>query len=349
MDLRVAYQGIKGAYSYIAARYLFPEAELIGLNDFAPVYRSLVDEEVDAVVLPIENTVIGSIFEVYDLMFIHDDIQIVGELTLRVDHNLLSIPDKGEHLGSDRVVADDDPHSYLPQIQLEKNQIKQIYSHPKALEQCRVFIAQLEAKPMPWEDTAAAAAYVSIKKDPTIGAIASLTAAKEYSLKVAHAQVQDDSENYTRFFVIKRSNQESPLEVKIRATKAMKSSFEFIAAHKPGALLKCLEPISEYDLNLTKIESRPVLGRPFEYLFYLDVEHEARFKRYLADLIDKIQPHTQVLRHLGTYLSGERVKETLRNDQVVVVPLRYPKPKDEPEETEEADEESVEEDTATEE
>lgn len=289
----VAYQGIKGAYSYIASKYLFPEAELVGKGSFEAVYQTLVEDKADLLVLPIENTLVGSIFEVYDLMFQHDDIQILGEITLRVDHNLLAVSDDIEEL-------------------------TQVYSHPKALGQCQQLFTQFpNIIPVVWEDTAAAAAYVSLKQDPAVGAIASLSAAEAYGLKIVKPKVQSNQANYTRFVVVGKRGRGHHAN----SATLLKTSLEFVAAHQPGALLRCLEPVGSHNLNMSKIESRPLVGSPFQYLFYLDFEHTSKLNGKLEEILAEIKPHTQILRHLGTYPRGVTIAEQYQDKHIQIVEI----------------------------
>ena len=300
IDIKVGYQGMTGAYSYIASRFLFPRAQWLGKGSFDEVYELLVKGKIDVAVLPIENTVIGSIFEVYDLLFEHEEVAVVDELSLRVDHNLLGV--KGSSIES----------------------MNQVYSHPKALGQCKkLFLDNPGLSPVVWEDTAAAAAYVGLKNDVSVGAITSLTAAKEFGLEVVKTKVQSNGENYTRFVVLRQ--QKSNFQLSNNSVisyghdkELFRTSLVFAAAHKPGSLLACLQPFARHGVNLTKIESRPLVGKPWQYLFYLDFEHSADVKVEFEEIMAEIRPHTQVLRQLGTYPKGITIGERLENNEVVI-------------------------------
>lgn len=280
--LNIAYQGAPGAYSYIATKHLYPTDQLVGFSSFEDVYEALKDERANYAVLPIENSLIGSIYENYDLLFEYD-YKIRGEVIVKIDHNLLALP------GSD----------------IKK--ITKVYSHQKALDQCRAFF-----KARPWmeaivyEDTAAAAKMVSEKKDPTIAAIASKTAGTMYGLEVLQSRIQSNQHNYTRFVVIGKEN---------GIENADKTSLVFSAAHTPGSLIKCLRPFEQDHLNLTKLESRPLMapkgplrGSPWKYVFYLDFEH-APGKEMVEKEIEAIRPYTTLLRNLGNYQAGETIEE----------------------------------------
>jgi len=276
MKQKVAYQGIPGAYSHIAAKFLFPKSEFIGFETFEKVFKSLKKGMVDFAVLPFDNTLVGSIYEVYDLLFKYS-YKIKGEINLKVEHNLL-----GSH---------------------SIKHIRQVYSHPRALEQCNTFFEKnKKIVQIAFQDTAAAAKFVSQKKDKAKAAIASLHAAKLYNLKVIKNNIQSDNQNFTRFVVVTKRN---------NVKKGNKTSIIFAAAHRSGSLLKCLKPFSQAQFNLTKIQSRPLIGKPWQFLFYLDFEHPPEPKMVEGVLL-KVKPHTQILKKLGTYQTGPTIKEVLK-------------------------------------
>lgn len=273
--VKVAYQGVPGAYSHIAANYLFPKAKLLGFDSFKKVFEALDRGQATFAVLPFDNTLVGSIYQVYDLLF-ESKTKIRGEVSLKIDHNLLG---RGE-----------------------LKQIKNVYSHPRALEQCKSFFDNnTKLEQLAYEDTAAAAKYVSKQKDKTLAAIASLHAAKLYGLNVLSDHIQSDNQNYTRFVIIGKRN---------HIKQANKTSIVFVAAHKPGSLLECLKPFAQGHLNLTKIQSRPLVGSPWSYLFYLDFEHPVD-DGVIKNVLAQVKPHTHMLRKLGTYQSGPTLKEIM--------------------------------------
>lgn len=278
---RIYYQGQKGAYSWVAAKYLFPESELIGKDVFSKAFSAPVKNVANLAVLPVDNTVIGSIFEVYDLLFAHEDLKIIGELMLKIDHNLLA--KKGAELAK----------------------IKKVYSHTKALDQCRdLFKKYKNLEPVVYEDTAGAAKFVSESNKKDIAAIAGKSAAEVYGLQVIKPHVQSNGENYTRFVVLANKKHK---DIKAKDNQ-YKTSIVFAASHKPGSLLSCMKPFADSGFNLTKIESRPLLGSPWQYLFYLDFEHEGT-NGEIKEVLKEVRPHTQILRILGTYPKGETIEE----------------------------------------
>lgn len=279
--LKVFYQGQKGAYSWVASKYLFPNGELVGKDSFGKAFAAPVNNSDNLAVLPVDNTVIGSIFEVYDLLFGHEELKIIGELMLKIDHNLLA--KKGVNIKS----------------------LKTVYSHTKALDQCRdLFRKYKNLEAVVYEDTAGAAKFVSESSKKDIAAIAGKSAAEVYGLEVIKPHVQSNGENYTRFVVL-ANKKHSDMKAK---NNLYKTSIVFAAAHNPGSLLSCMKPFSDSGFNLTKIESRPFLGKPWQYLFYLDFEHKGT-NGEIKKVLKEVKPHTQILRILGTYPKGETIQE----------------------------------------
>ncbi len=270
---RVAYQGTHGSYSQLAARKYFASRaagmELIGYRSFAEAVRAAERGEVGYAVLPIENTTAGSINQTYDLLC-NTALQIVGEEVLHVRHCLLA---------SSRV---------------EPRSLKRIISHPQALAQCSRFLAGLDAEQVVHGDTASAAEMVRDASDAGIAAIASEEAAERYGLTVIARGIANQEENWTRFVVI------SAIELELDPRIAAKTSLVFTTAHRHGALAHCLNVLANHGLNLTKLESRPVIRRPWEYRFYVDFEGDARGEA--ASLaIAELRRECPELRVLGSY------------------------------------------------
>ncbi len=277
----IVYQGVKGAFSYGAALKEFgKEATLIGLPTFREIFEWLNQGKAEYGVLPIENSLIGSIYENYDLLHSYG-MQIVGEHVATIEHCLLSFPDNA--LGT------------AEEVRLKK--IKKVLSHPKALEQCTSLFQRY-----PWMeavvyiDTAAAAAEIATQKDPTLAAIASAMAAEIYDLEIIKKGVADDLKNYTRFVIINKE----PL----KSERVNKCSLLLKLEHVPGALMKLLTPFAERQLNITKIESRPMRGIPFEYLFYLDFEFEEKKRKEVMAILDRLLERVTQLNILGLYRRG---------------------------------------------
>lgn len=269
---RIAYQGVKGAFSYITALKAFGhDNSYIGLPSFKEVFEHLECGKADYAVLPIENSLIGAIYENYDLMNLYE-MRIIGEHYTKIEHCLLT------H-NNDQMKT-----------------IKKVLSHPKALEQCSRFFQEhpwMEA--VVYMDTAAAAAEVASKKDSTWAAIASANAAELYELKILKKGIEDDPKNYTRFVTITKRETKNEVD---------KCTFLLKLRHVPGALAELLRQFADKEINLTKIESRPLRGSPFEYLFYVEFEFSAERKHDVENLLSKLNSKVKQLKILGFYKRG---------------------------------------------
>lgn len=245
MKKKISFQGELGAFSQIAAHELGGEAIApVPLPTFKEVFESVENGKCDGAVVPIENTLHGSIHENYDHL-LRFDLEIKGESFVRIIHNLIA--PAGVRFGD----------------------IRRIYSHPVALNQCRQFLdAHPECERVPFYDTAGSVKMVVESGLTDAGAIASAAAASIYGAKILRKSIEDDRANYTRFFLLER-----PRKAKRSAAAPAgkyKTSLVFTVRNVPGALFKCLSAFALRDLNMTKIESRPLRGSPWEYLFYLD-------------------------------------------------------------------------------
>ena len=243
---KVAFQGIEGAYSQLAAHKYFAarasKMEFVGVRSFAEALAMAEKGEVGYAFLPIENTTAGSINQTYDLLR-NTSLRVVGEEILHVRHCLLGIGG------------------------VSTAELRRILSHPQGLTQCSRYLSSLEGiELVAFEDTAASAREVHNAGDPTQAAIASFEAAEIYDLEVLKEGIADQEENWTRFVVI------SGLEIELDPRIPAKTSMVFTTPHREGALAHCLNLLAEHKLNLTKLESRPVPQRPWEYLFYVDIE-----------------------------------------------------------------------------
>jgi len=268
--LRIAYQGELGAFSEAAARRVHAEADLVPCRSFEEVFSAVDAGPASYGVLPIENSIGGSIHRNYDLLVEHQ-LPIVGEVELIVAHQLLALPG-----------------STLPSL-------KRIYSHPQALAQCERFLRTLTGvEIIATYDTAGSAKLVAGERLTDAAAIASARAGEVFGLVPLADGIQDYDDNITRFIVIGR--------LPIDAAPADKTTVVFTVPNAPGALFKALSVFSLRDVDLTKLESRPIPGRPWEYLFYVDVasaRDELRCARALAHLAE----FAPMLRVLGSYPS----------------------------------------------
>lgn len=265
-----------GANSEIAARRFFGKQRIAftPLSRFDQVFQKVKTGQVDFGMIPIENSLTGSIHENYDLL-IRKKVWIAGEYIHHVSHHLLA----------------------LPASKIED--IRSIVSHPQALMQCSGFIRSLKkAQAHPHFDTAGAAEFVALGKDSSVAAIASKEAGKAHRLKVLKSAIEDNVENFTKFIVITK-------EPQARLKKgSYKTSIVFALKNLPGALHKSLSVFALRDIDLLKIESRPIPGRPWEYMFYLD--YSGRFDDPSSvKALDHLQELTKSLRVLGSYVPGK--------------------------------------------
>ncbi len=251
--MKIAYQGEPGAYSDEAVAALFPGAEAIGNATVRLTFDALNVGAVDFAVLPVENSSAGVVQEVSDLLWELPGLRIVREHVLPVRHCLLGWP----------------------------GPVERALSHPQALAQCSRYLHSRQIRPVAFHDTAGAARAVAEQRQPGTAAIASRAAATRYGLYVLAESIQDDSENRTRFVVVERGSptrpgeipspslrEGAPHEVGSPATLA-KCSLAFVTAHRPGSLAHALDCFARRNVNLTRLDSRPILGQPFEYRFYL--------------------------------------------------------------------------------
>ena len=264
----VAFQGEHGAYSEIAAKKLFPESKPVPMKLFQDIFDALRDKNIDSAVVPIENSIEGSVNEIYDLL-LDTEKKITGELFLRINHCLIA---------------------------LENNStITRVLSHPQALAQCRNYIKKRNFDPVPTYDTAGSVRIIKEKKIVDAGAIASKNAAEFYDMKILEENIEDRKNNFTRFLVLSDQNTNS--------TKNDRTSMIFGLKHTPGTLFSVIQEFNAAKINLTKIESRPTKERPWEYNFYLDLEghiNEDGVKRTL----NKIEKKCTFLKVLGSYKRG---------------------------------------------
>ncbi|HEY6876058.1 MAG TPA: prephenate dehydratase domain-containing protein [Candidatus Dormibacteraeota bacterium] len=235
---RVGYQGEPGAYSEEAALAVLPNSKTMGFPTFTRVFDALEVREIDAAVLPVENSLGGIVQEVNDLLWERRGVRVSGEVVHPVRHCLLG---RGEP-------------------------VVRALSHPQALLQCRRFLEARGIQAVAFHDTAGAARAVAEGMVMGNGAIASAAAAKRYGLKIIAEGIQDDDSNQTRFAIVDRGAVAQP------AGGLTKASLAFIGAHKPGSLVHALTCFSNRGINLTRLDSRPVPSRPWQYRFYVDFE-----------------------------------------------------------------------------
>ncbi|MCI0337100.1 MAG: prephenate dehydratase [Acidobacteria bacterium] len=265
LSLRVAFQGEAGAFSGEAARKLLGnDIELVPCPTFEKMFTAVEDETCDYCLAPIENSLFGSIYQNYDLLLKHN-LRISGETNLRIVHNLIASPET--------MLGD----------------IRRIYSHPVALGQCLNFFSQHpEIEPVAAYDTAGSVKMIMESRESGAAAIAGAAAASVYGARVLVAGIEDDRQNYTRFLLLTREDRSSePPPQTADAADADKTSIVFVLENRTGSLYRAMAVFALREIDLTKIESRPLVGHPWEYSFYLDfIGHtaEPRVRNALAHL-----------------------------------------------------------------
>jgi prephenate dehydratase len=277
--MKIAFQGELGAFSQQAIRQLLgPRAEPAPYQRFDEVFAALRGEKVDAAVLPIENTLHGSVHENYDLLLRYD-FEITAETSVRIVHNLIAPPG----------------------VPFER--VRKIYSHPVALNQCLDFFRRHKrVERVTFYDTAGSVKMIMKDRPADAAAIASELAAKIYGGRILRREIEDDRQNFTRFFLLEPAGSK-PRTLRGAAKNPWKTSLVFSTKNIPGALFRALSALALRDLNLVKIESRPLRGKPWEYLFYLDL-----LGRSSDPVVQKALGHLEeladFLRVLGTYRSA---------------------------------------------
>lgn len=275
---RIAIQGIEGSYHDIAAHQFFhdEEIELLCCSTFEQLFDALRQDPTVIGMAAIENTIAGSLLHNYELLR-EAPVTIVGEHKLRISHSIMCLPEDSWE------------------------DIKEVNSHPVALMQCRDFLNRHpQLKVVETEDTAGAAADISRQKQHGHAAICSKFAAPIYGMKILEEGIETNKHNFTRFLIFANPSRANLLR-NIRTTD--KASIVFSLPHEEGSLSQVLSVLSFYKLNLTKIQSLPIIGREWEYLFYVDVQF-TDYTRY-SQGIDAIRPLTSELKILGEYKNGK--------------------------------------------
>ncbi len=265
--MKVAFQGEAGAYSEQAVHEHFGEVVAVPCNSFEDVFAAISARQCEYGLIPIENSLAGSIHQNYDLLMRYE-LHIVGEHLLRVRHCLIALP--GTHM----------------------EDIRRVISHPQALAQCAGYLRSHHLQPEAVYDTAGSVKMLKESGATDTAAIASRRAAEIYGMQVLEDGIEDHAENFTRFLAIAPNPVQPDAEAK--------TSILFALKNEPGALFKALSVFALRDIDLTKIESRPLAGKPWEYLFYIDflgAAHDARVSKAL----DHLREYATMLRILGSY------------------------------------------------
>jgi prephenate dehydratase len=276
---RIAFQGELGAFSQQAIRQLFGDAvEPLPRQRFDEVFQAVRDGHAAGAVIPIENTLHGSVHENYDHL-LNFDFEIAAETNVRIVHNLIAVPG------------------------VPFSRIRRVYSHPVALNQCQDFFASHPAiERAPYYDTAGSVKMIVEENATDAGAIASELAAEIYGGHVLRRSIEDDRRNFTRFFLLEQSGARR-LKPAATGPDEYKTSLVFTTRNVPGALFRAISAFALRDLNLTKIESRPLRGKPWEYLFYVDLVGRASDDR-VRKALGHLEELADFLRVLGSYPRG---------------------------------------------
>lgn len=267
--MRIAIQGEPGSFSHEAAMKMVADAVIVPCALSAHVFAALEDGKVDAAVIPIENSLAGSVAEHFDLL-LQKDVLVEGETLLRIRHNLIGL--------SGTQISD----------------IDRVFSHPVALAQCKQFLAGYpRMESYAFYDTAGSVKQMVELRDRHAAAIASAAAAEYYGAQILQANIEDNPENFTRFFLVRRAA-EADID-----SASNKISLAFSVENRPGSLVAALKEFAALGANMTKIESRPVHGKPWEYIFYTDCQIPSA--DYTPRILAALEPHCAMVKLLGCY------------------------------------------------
>jgi chorismate mutase/prephenate dehydratase len=272
-NIKIAFQGEIGAYSESAIHTFFGSlSQTVPCKRFSDVFKSVEAGLTDFGVVPIENSIEGSVNTIYDL-FLKYNLKVCGEIILKISHCLIA------------------------NLDTEIGDIKVIYSHPQALGQCRDFLESIDCEVISTYDTAGSVKMIKERQFLDAGAIAGERAAKIYDMSILAKLISDNPNNYTRFFVLSKKT----------ATPSGndKTSIIFSTKHLPGALYQVLKEFAERNINLTKIESRPTKRKPWEYNFYLDFEGH-RNEKTCAKALKELSDKSILVKILGSYPKAKK-------------------------------------------
>jgi prephenate dehydratase len=280
-QLKISIQGYQGSFHHIVSQQVFgAEITLLERSTFAEVFADAESGSADFSVAAIENSIAGSIYETYDLL-LKSELQIVGERYLQIHQNLIGLPGA------------------------ELRGITTVYSHPMAIRQCQdVLEKHPHIKIVTTDDTAGSVRQIMKIGDTTQAAISSSLSAEVYGAEILQKNIETDHQNFTRFVIVSKKD----IFPALGSSVAMKTSLALHLKHQPGALARVIQIFADHNLNLTKIESRPIIGQAWEYSFYLDFTHPNNPDE-IKKILNQLGNHTSFLKILGTYPEGETLYE----------------------------------------
>ena len=264
--LLLGFQGEHGAYSEVAAKAYGEGLVALPCASFHDVFQQTATGQLDLGIVPVENSLEGAVIEVNDLLM-QTDLRIVGEIRIPIHHCLLALPEQ------------------------DYRDLRTVYSHPQALGQCRSFITRHRLEPRPFYDTAGAAIMLREQRPPATAVIASRLCADLYQLEILQENIEDDDSNTTRFVLLSKD---------MRAENGNKCSIIFTAAHRPGGLFSVLKVLADENINMTRIESRPMRHDPGIYAFFVDFQGSDKDER-VKGVLEAIQKQTTAFKFLGCY------------------------------------------------
>jgi prephenate dehydratase len=283
----VAFQGEHGAFSEEACRQHFgPDVQTLPCRTFEEIFAAVDNGDADFGAVPVENSTAGSINKSFDLLLEHD-LKVHGEVLVRVHHNLLTIPGNAAT-------------------------IQEVRSHPQALAQCESYLNRHKYVAVPWYDTAGSAKDLAADPVPSVGVIASKLAAEFYGLEIVEAQIEDMPNNYTRFFVVGRG--EPP------HAERCKTSLVFAVPNTPGTLYQAMGEFATRNVNLTKLESRPRRNRPWQYVFYLDLDGHWQDPQISAAIVSLLN-RAAFVKLLGSYPAAQALEPSGTNGQAELLQI----------------------------
>lgn len=282
--MKISIQGNLGSYSHIAANYLFgKDIEIIERDNFTDVFEDLKSDNANYIVVPIENSTHGSVYQNYDNLTNYG-YEVIGEVYLKINFHLIG------------------------NLESKVEYISEIFTHPVGMNQIRGFLRENPMiKPSEYHDTAGSVAFIK-NKGNHLAAAASKFAAEIYEMKVLKENIQENSKNYTRFFVLSKNQDKSETDIfQNVSTDKKKTTIQFVLGEEAGSLYKSLRCFADRGISLSKIESRPIINTDWKYRFYLDIEESADSNK-LQNALTEMKDYIKEFQVLGSYFKGEYIE-----------------------------------------